>query len=72
MKKNYINEVIDEIMGEKSRSFRLALSRLIKIGAFEPGQMNVIAARPSVGKTALTLEMMIRLAKSGVETTFLA
>ena len=28
--KNYINEVIDEIMGEKSRSFRLALSRLIK------------------------------------------
>ena len=32
--------------------------------------MNVIAARPSVGKTALTLEMMIRLAKSGVETTF--
>lgn len=34
--------------------------------------MNVIAARPSVGKTALTLEMMIRLAKSGVETTFLA
>ena len=29
---------------KKSRSFRLALSRLIKIGAFEPGQMNVIAA----------------------------
>ena len=56
-------------MGEKSRSFRQELSRLIKIGAFEPGQMNVIA-RPSVGKTALTLEMMIRLAKSGVETTF--
>lgn len=70
-KKNYINEVIDEIMGEKVEKFQTGIKSIDKkIGAFEPGQMNVIAARPSVGKTALTLEMMIRLAKSGVETTF--
>ena len=69
--KNYINEVIDEIMGEKVEKFQTGIKSIDKkIGAFEPGQMNVIAARPSVGKTALTLEMMIRLAKSGVETTF--
>ncbi|WP_459213936.1 DnaB helicase C-terminal domain-containing protein [Staphylococcus saprophyticus] len=41
-----------------------------KIGGFEPSQLVVIAARPSVGKTGFALNMLWNIAKQGHETSF--
>lgn len=41
-----------------------------KIGGFEPSQLIVIAARPSVGKTGFALNMMWNIAKQGHQTSF--
>ncbi|MFL1422546.1 DnaB helicase C-terminal domain-containing protein [Staphylococcus ureilyticus] len=41
-----------------------------KIGGFEPSQLIVIAARPSVGKTGFALNMLWNIAKQGHETSF--
>ncbi|KKK34713.1 hypothetical protein WN59_06695 [Salinicoccus sediminis] len=40
------------------------------IGGFEDGQLNVIAARPSLGKTALALQLGKQLAKDNNEVVF--
>lgn len=41
-----------------------------KIGGFEPSQLIVIAARPSVGKTGFALNMLWNIAKQGHKTSF--
>ncbi|PTH16545.1 DnaB helicase C-terminal domain-containing protein [Staphylococcus auricularis] len=41
-----------------------------KIGGLEPTQLVVIAARPSVGKTAFALNMMLNIAFQGYQTSF--
>ena len=41
-----------------------------KIGGFEPSQLVVIAARPSVGKTGFALNMLWNIAQQGHETSF--
>lgn len=41
-----------------------------KIGGLEPTQLVVIAARPSVGKTAFALNMMLNIANQGYKTSF--
>lgn len=41
-----------------------------KIGGFEPSQLIVIAARPSVGKTGFALNMLWNIAKQGHQTSF--
>ncbi|PTL01752.1 MULTISPECIES: DnaB helicase C-terminal domain-containing protein [Staphylococcus] len=41
-----------------------------KIGGLEPSQLVVIAARPSVGKTAFALNMMLNIANQGYKTSF--
>lgn len=41
-----------------------------KIGGFEPSQLVVIAARPSVGKTGFALNMLWNIAQQGYETSF--
>lgn len=40
-----------------------------KIGGLEPTQLVVIAARPSVGKTAFALNMMLNIANQGYKTS---
>jgi replicative DNA helicase len=41
-----------------------------KIGGFEPSQLVVIAARPSVGKTGFALNMLWNIAQQGYQTSF--
>lgn len=41
-----------------------------KIGGFEPSQLIVIAARPSVGKTGFALNMLWNIAKQRHQTSF--
>lgn len=41
-----------------------------KIGGFEPSQLIVVAARPSVGKTGFALNMLWNIAQQGHETSF--
>ena len=37
---------------------------------FQPGSFNVLAARPSVGKTALAIRILLHAARAGVPVTF--
>lgn len=41
-----------------------------KIGGFEPSQLIVVAARPSVGKTGFALNMLWNISQQGHETSF--
>lgn len=41
-----------------------------KVLGFEAGQFNIIAARPSVGKTGFAINMMLNIARKGYTTSF--
>ncbi|AMV30865.1 Replicative DNA helicase [Pirellula sp. SH-Sr6A] len=44
----------------------------LKMGGFRDGQLIVLAARPSVGKSALAAQMAINAAKDGAKTLFIS
>lgn len=68
----YLMQVMDNILSDKPKEFIKtgigAIDDLI-IG-FEPGQINVLGARPSMGKTALVLNVLWNITKEGYPTTF--
>lgn len=74
--KNLVSEAIDALQdriqnGDPKRvttGFR-ALDRICK-GGFRPGQMAVIAARPSMGKTSMALSMARQIAAKGIPVGF--
>lgn len=75
-KKNPTDEYIKKVMSDTLSDEPRALittgfeSMDRKIYGFEKGQLNVIAARPSLGKTALALNMMWQMALKGYTTSF--
>ncbi len=75
-KKNPTDEYIKKVMSDTLSDEPRALittgfeSMDRKIYGFEKGQLNVIAARPSLGKTALALNMMWQMAIKGYTTSF--
>lgn len=65
-------ELLDEITsGIAPNLIKSGLRNIdLKTGGFEFGQFNIIAARPSVGKTGLALQMMYHMANEGYDVTF--
>lgn len=57
--------VVDSIMHGRSHGLRTGFSRFDAMtGGFLPGQLIILAARPGIGKTALALNWLLRVAKS--------
>ncbi|WP_049438193.1 DnaB helicase C-terminal domain-containing protein [Staphylococcus hominis] len=68
----FLTSVMENILSDKPKTFiTTSFKRLDeKIHGFEEGQLNVLAGRPSTGKTALALNIVWNLAKEGYPTTF--
>jgi replicative DNA helicase len=69
---NYLMEVMDNILSDRPKDFIKTGIKSIdnKIMGFERGQLNVLGARPSLGKTALALNMLWNITLAGYPTTF--
>ncbi len=69
---NFLTEVMDNILSDKRKTFiKTGINSIdSKIIGFESGQLNVLGARPSLGKTSLALTMMWHIARTGIPTTF--
>lgn len=69
-----ITEIVDDLYGANDMSvIQTGFNDLDNIiTGFEPQQLNVIAARPSMGKTAFALGLAINLAIQGNEVLFLS
>lgn len=69
---DYIQAVIENLFDDQPKQLITTgfdgMDRFIQ--GFESGQLNIIAARPSVGKTGFALNMMWNIAKLGYSTTF--
>lgn len=69
---DYIQAVIENLFDDKPKELISTgfdgMDRFMQ--GFESGQLNIIAARPSVGKTGFALNMMWNIARLGYSTTF--
>lgn len=71
------NEVINKIMEGLSKDNRTIHKTDIKnldakIEGFESGQLNILGARPSMGKTAFALQLAINYARNNNRVTFIS
>lgn len=63
---HYLGEVLDWISGDHTPSVASGLKDLdAKLGGFFNGDLIVVAARPAMGKTALSANLIRRAAKAG-------
>lgn len=69
---NFLAEVMENILSDKRKTFiKTGIDSIdSKIIGFESGQLNVLGARPSLGKTSLALTMMWNITRTGIPTTF--
>lgn len=69
---DFLAEVMESVLSDKPKELIKTGYGLLdyKIYGFEKGQLNVIAARPSVGKTGFALNTMWNIAKAGYEVSF--
>lgn len=69
---DYIQTVIENLFDDQPKELITTgfdgMDRFIQ--GFEKGQLNIIAARPSVGKTGFALNMMWNIARLGYSTSF--
>lgn len=70
--KKYIEEFMNNVFSENKNKFIKTGFKSIdsKIKGFERGQLNVLAGRPSTGKSALALNMVLNLVKDDYPVTF--
>lgn len=68
----FLAKVMESVLSEKPKEIIKTGYGLLdyKIHGFEKGQLNVIAARPSMGKTGFALNTMWNIAKAGYEVSF--
>ncbi|UXR72338.1 DnaB helicase C-terminal domain-containing protein [Staphylococcus sp. IVB6240] len=68
----FLAEVMESVLSDKPKELIKTGYGLLdyKIYGFEKGQLNVIAARPSMGKTGFALNTMWNIAKAGYEVSF--
>lgn len=71
---NTLTDIMDDLYGVNEQTITpTGLGGLDNIiSGFEPQQLNVIAARPSMGKTAIALELSKNLAENDAEVVFLS
>lgn len=71
---NTLIEIMDDLYGENEQTItQTGFDKLDNIiSGFESQQLNVVAARPSMGKTAFALGLSENLAKNGAEVVFLS
>ena len=73
-KKKTLLNVMSDLMGETKPKILPTGFRDIDnlISGFHPGQLNIIGARPSMGKTAIAINMGVNFALSGCAVTFVS
>ncbi|WP_239745234.1 DnaB-like helicase C-terminal domain-containing protein [Mammaliicoccus sp. F-M27] len=73
-KKDTLLSVMDDLMGNtKPNILKTGFNNLDSlIDGFQPGQLNMIGARPSAGKTALAINLGTNFAISGCAVTFVS
>lgn len=73
-KKDILLSVMDDLMGNtKPNVLGTGFNNLdFLIDGFQPGQLNMIGARPSAGKTALAINMGYNFALNGCAVTFVS
>ncbi|WP_204206110.1 DnaB helicase C-terminal domain-containing protein [Mammaliicoccus sciuri] len=73
-KKDTLLSVMDDLMGNtKPNVLETGFNNLdFLIDGFQPGQLNMIGARPSAGKTALAINMGYNFALNGCAVTFVS
>jgi replicative DNA helicase len=71
---SFIEALEDKASGRVSPGIRTGFPDIDRMmsGGFKPGKVVCIAARPSVGKTALTLQILRNIAEDGNEVAFLS
>ncbi|WP_164993324.1 DnaB-like helicase C-terminal domain-containing protein [Macrococcus sp. DPC7161] len=72
-KQGVLLEILEELTIDKRNVVKTGLSNLDKkIDGFEPTQLNIVGARPSMGKTAFALALGINMAKQGNKVHFVS
>ena len=73
-KKKTLLNVMSDLMGEtKPKILQTGFKGIDNlINGFHPGQLNIIGARPSMGKTAIAINMGVNFALSGCSVTFVS
>ena len=73
-KKEILTDIYESIMtGEETSIIKTGFKSLDEtIGGFKPKQLNIIGARPSMGKTAFAINLAENLTKQNCEVTFVS
>ncbi|WP_238615138.1 DnaB helicase C-terminal domain-containing protein [Staphylococcus felis] len=68
----FLEDVMSNVLSDKPRAFiKTKYAKLDdKILGFEKSQLNILAGRPSTGKTAFALNIMWNIARQGYPTSF--
>ncbi|UXR56815.1 DnaB helicase C-terminal domain-containing protein [Staphylococcus schleiferi] len=69
---SFLAEIMENVLSDEPRAFvKTNYAKLDnKILGFERSQLNILAGRPSTGKTAFALNIMWNMARQGYPTTF--